>query len=67
MERHGCDECNRSNEDKHERVVTVTLGFERIVSEFVAERLIVSVWLIHNQVSVGVWGENVLMTAIETW
>ena len=65
VESHCCDESNATDEDVHVWHITVTLGLERIVSELISVRLIMSVWLIHDQVGVRVWREDVFVTVME--
>jgi len=40
----------------------MTVTIERIISQLISVRLIMGVWLVNNQVSVGIWRENVLVT-----
>ena len=40
----------------------MTVAIERIISQLISVRLIMGVWLVNNQVSVGIWRENVLVT-----
>ena len=65
VESHSGDESNTSNEDVHVRHISVALGLKRIVSELISVRLIMSVRLIHDQVGVRVWREDVFVTAME--
>ena len=51
---HSADEADGSEEQDHERPVAVTLGVERIVTDFVAEWFIVGVWFIDDQVGMRV-------------
>jgi hypothetical protein len=43
----------------------MALGIERIISELITVWLIMGVGLVHYQISVGVWRENVLVTVIQ--
>ena len=47
--------------DQQGGVVSMSLGVERIISELVSVRLIMSVGLIHDQVGVDVRGEDLLV------
>ena len=48
-------ESSNSNEQIHIWHISVTVGVERIVSDFISVRLVMSIWLIDYQVSVGIW------------
>lgn len=43
----------------------MTLGIERIISKLITVWFVMGVSLVHYQISVGVWGENVLVTVIQ--
>ena len=61
MEKDGMSECNDSKEKIQVWHITVTLSVKRIITDFITIWFIVGVWFIHNQLSVGVWRENVLV------
>ena len=65
MESKSCDERGESNEEHHVWHISVTVGIEGIVSEFITIWFVMSVWLVNNQVSVGVWREDVLVTILK--
>ena len=64
MESHSSDERNTSDKDHKVWHITMALGIERIISELITIWLIMGVGLVHYKISVGVWGENVLVTVI---
>lgn len=65
MESHCCDESNTSDKNHQVWHITMTLGIERIISKFITVWFVMGVSLVHYQISVGVWGENVLVTVIQ--
>jgi hypothetical protein len=62
MERKGCHEGCDTKVEHHEWPITMSVSIERIISQLISVRLIMGVWLVNNQVSVGIWRENVLVT-----
>ena len=65
MESKSCDERGESNEEHHVWHISVTVGIEGIVSKFITIWFVMSVWLVNNQISVGVWREDVLVTILK--
>lgn len=62
MESQGGNKCGNSDIEHHVGPVSVTVGIEGIVSKLIAVGFVVGIGLVNNQVSVRVWGENVLVT-----
>ena len=46
----------------HEWPVTMSMSIKGIISQFISVWLIVSVWLVNDQIGMGIWRENVLVT-----
>ena len=58
------DKACDTNIKHHVWHISVTVGIEGVVSKFITIWFVMSVWLVHDQVSVGVWREDVLVTAL---
>lgn len=57
------DEGCQAHEQHQEGHVAVPVGVERIVTKLITIRLVVGVWLVHDQIRVWVGRENVLVAA----
>ena len=65
VESKGGNEGDGAHVEHQEGKFTVTVGIEGIVAQLVTIRLIMGIWLVHDQLSVGVWREDVLVTIID--
>ena len=61
MEKDGVSKCNDSKEKIQVWHITMSLSVKRIITDFITIWFIVGVGFVHDQVSVRVWRENVLV------
>ena len=66
VESHHGRKRHNTNIEHEVRHVAMTVGIERVVTEFITIRFVMRVGLVHDQVGVRVRRENVLVTVMKT-